>query len=45
MDDDDEPCKWVGGNDVMTCLTCGAEYDYRRDPRPPCPKLEEKSDD
>lgn len=30
------PCKWVGGNDCMTCMVCGADYDWRRQGRPSC---------
>lgn len=31
-------CKWGGGNDYIRCHTCGLEYDYRRQERPPCPR-------
>ncbi len=30
------PCKWGGGNDILACLVCGLEYDYRASSRPPC---------
>jgi hypothetical protein len=38
----EEPaCQWGGGNDMLTCRTCGAEYNYtRREPRPLCPRAE-----
>ena len=31
-----KPCKFGGGNDCLTCHTCGVEYDYRHEDRPPC---------
>ena len=35
-------CPWVGGNDITTCRTCGAEYDCRREPKPACPLVEKE---
>ena len=33
-----KPCAWVGGNDTCYCRTCGAEYRYGREDKPPCPR-------
>jgi len=31
-------CKPGGGNDYTMCILCGVEYDYRKEPPPPCGK-------
>lgn len=32
------PCQWGGGNDVIWCSTCHAEYAYAKgETRPECP--------
>ncbi|MBN6820660.1 hypothetical protein JRF84_13840 [Methylobacterium organophilum] len=34
-----KPCHWGGGNDIIWCSTCGAEYAYAKgEERPPCPR-------
>lgn len=33
---DSKECRWGGGNDYVACRDCGIEYDYRKEPRPPC---------
>lgn len=36
---DKPPCHWGGGNDVIWCSTCGAEYNYLKgETRPECPR-------
>ncbi len=33
------PCQWGGGNDVIWCSTCHAEYAYAKgETRPECPR-------
>jgi hypothetical protein len=35
----DKPCHWGGGNDIIWCSTCGAEYAYAKgEERPACPR-------
>lgn len=36
MTRDSKDCRFAGGNDYCACMDCGIEYDYRRQPRPPC---------
>lgn len=36
------PCHWGGGNDIIWCSTCGAEYAYAKgEERPACPRAAE----
>lgn len=37
-----EECKTGGGNDISYCVVCGVEYDWRKQPRPKCPRAREK---
>lgn len=33
---DSKNCRFGGGNDYLACMDCHVEYDYRKEPRPPC---------
>lgn len=33
---DSKDCRFAGGNDYSACMDCNIEYDYRKEPRPPC---------
>ncbi len=38
-EDEPSPCRWGGGNDVIWCSTCHAEYAYAKgETRPECPR-------
>lgn len=38
-DPEAKPCHWGGGNDIIWCSTCGAEYAYAKgQERPACPR-------
>ncbi|WFS07748.1 hypothetical protein [Methylobacterium sp. 391_Methyba4] len=37
--EEESPCHWGGGNDIIWCSTCGAEYAYAKgEERPACPR-------
>jgi hypothetical protein len=37
--EEESPCHWGGGNDIIWCSTCGAEYAYAKgETRPACPR-------